>query len=159
MLSQLAFTSYFILTLNKKCLSIHLLMYMTILACIESNDTSKSYLKKKYIIACEISAHSQFFAWYLLRKMLKQHLLQWQYTIQRHWCLSLCTLNNRHGRNRVPKKARVLPHTLKDHCTVVLHQPDLLWRRQDRKNEYEPCLFTTTLFPITSKQKAAANPY
>lgn len=33
---------------------------------------------------------------------------------------TLCTLNNRHGRNRVPKKACVLPHTLKDHCIFVL---------------------------------------
>lgn len=46
-LSQLTFTSYFILTLNKTALSISLLMYMTIFACTESNDTPKSYFFKK----------------------------------------------------------------------------------------------------------------
>lgn len=60
-LSQLTFTSYFILTLNKNPLSVSLLMYMTIFACTESNDTLKSYFKKKYIIACKTAAHSQFF--------------------------------------------------------------------------------------------------
>lgn len=139
-------------------------MYMTIVACIESNNTLKYiyiFLKVHYcmqnissfpvlhLVFIKENAHTASSAMAMCYTDALTHLPN----------PTLCTLNNRCGKNEVPKKPCVLSHTLKDHCTPVLCQPYLLWRWWDRKNEYELCLFTITLFLITSKQKATANSY